>query len=152
MQVRNKQNFAAGLFFTVFGIFFAAVARSYTMGTPEDVGPGYFPFWVAVIMTLLGATLSFVSLTPRAERTEIGKLDWKSTLWIVGSVLLFAFLLQYLGVVLSTAILVMLSSMGSHEFTRKGSAISALLLALIVYLVFVKGLHLQFPAWPTLFS
>ena len=152
MNVRNKQNFAAGLFFVVFGALSAIAARGYSMGTGDDIGPGYFPFWLAVLLAVLGTMLSVSSLAPRAERTEIGKLDWKSTLWIVGAVVLFAFLLQHLGVVLSVVALVMVSSMGSHEFTWKGTVASSLVLAIMIYLVFVKGLHLQFPAWPTIFS
>lgn len=152
MEVRNKQNFAAGLFFTVFGTFAAIVARGYTMGSAADIGPGYFPFWLAALLAVLGAVLAVTSLAPAAHKTEIGRLDWKSTLWIVGSVVLFAALLQHLGVILSVAVLVLLSSMGSHEFTWKGAAGSTLVLAALVYLVFVKGLHLQFPTWPTIFS
>ncbi len=152
MNVRNKQNFAAGLFFVAFGVFSAIAARGYSMGTGDDIGPGYFPFWLAVLLAVLGTVLGVSSLATRAERTGIGKLDWKSTLWIVGAVVLFAFLLQHLGVVLSVVVLVVVSSMGSHEFTWRGTAASSIVLAVMIYLVFVKGLHLQFPAWPTIFS
>lgn len=152
MEVRNKQNFAAGLFFVAFGIFAAVVARSYSLGASDDIGPGYFPFWLAVLLAVLGTVLSVSALAPKAEATEIGRLDWKATAWIVGAVVLFAFLLQYLGIVLSVLVLVIVSSLGSHEFTWKGTLGSSLLLAALVYGVFVKGLHLQFPTWPTLFS
>ena len=152
MVVRNQQNFAAGLFFAVFGVLAAVIARSYQLGAANDIGPGYFPFWLGVVLSVLGNALWLSSLAPRAERTLIGALDWKSTLWIVGSVLLFAALLQYLGAVLSMVVLVMVSSMGSHEFSWKGSLSLSAVLALLVYAVFVKGLHLQFPAWPTIFS
>ena len=152
MDIRNKQNFAAGLFFVAFGVFCAIVARGYLMGTGEDIGPGYFPFWLAVVLAVLGSILCASSLAPQATRSEIGTLDWKSTLWIVGAVTLFAFLLQYLGIVLSVVVLVLIASMGSHEFTWKGAVGSALVLAAMIYAVFVKGLHLQFPTWPTLFS
>lgn len=152
MVIRNKQNFAAGLFFVVFGAFCAIVARSYSLGSGEDIGPGYFPFWLAVLLTLLGAMLCLSALAAHAEATEIGRLDGKSMFWIVGSVVLFAFLLHALGVVLSVIVLVLVSSLGSHEFTWKGAVASAGFLAALVYLIFVKGLHLQFPAWPTIFS
>ena len=152
MEVRNKQNFAAGLFFAAFGVFSAIVAQGYTMGAAADIGPGYFPFWLAALLGILGTVLAVSSLAPAAHRTSIERLDWKSTLWIVGSVVLFAALLQYLGVILSVAVLVLLSSMGSHEFTWKGALGSTLVLAVLVYLVFVVGLHLQFPTWPTIFS
>ena len=152
MEIRNKQNFGAGLFFAVFGAGAAVVARGYTLGTAEDIGPGYFPFWLSVLLGVLGAVLALSALAPRAQRTEIGRLDWQSTLWIVGAVLLFAFLLEYLGVVLAMAVLVLVASRGSHEFTWRGALGSTLVLAVLVYLVFVVGLHLQFPAWPTLFA
>ena len=150
--IRNRQNFAAGAFFVIFGASCALIARGYSLGSGEDIGPGYFPFWLAVLLTVLGGVLCLNALSPRAEATEIGRLDWKSTLWIVGAVVLFAFLLQYLGVVLSVVVLVMVSSMGSHEFSWKGAVASSLILAAMIYAVFVKGLHLQFPAWPTIFS
>ena len=152
MQLRNKQNFAAGAFFAAFGAFAALVARKYSMGTAEDIGAGYFPFWLAALLVVLGSVLCLTSLAPRAARTEIGRIDLKATAWIVGSVVLFGFSLAHLGVVLSVLPLVIVSSMGSHEFTWKGTVASALILAALVYLVFVQGLHLQFPAWPTIFS
>ena len=65
---------------------------------------------------------------------------------------MFAFLLLFFFVVLSVVVLVLVSSLGSHEFTWKGAVASSGILAALVYLVFVKGLHLQFPAWPTFFS
>ena len=152
MRVRNRQNFAAGAFFTAFGMACAILARSYSMGTSDDIGPGYFPFWIAVLLTLLGSAVCLSSLAPQAQETTIDKLDWKSTLWIVGSATLFAFLLEYLGAVFSTMILVLISSMGSHEHSLKGSIVSSVILALLVYLIFVKGLGLPFPAWPTIFA
>ena len=151
MDIRNKQNFASGLFFGAFGCFCAIVARTYSLGTADDVGAGYFPFWVAILLSVLGGVLCLTSLSPAAERTQIARLDWRSTLWIVGAVVLFAVLLPYLGVVLAIVVLVVVSSMGSHEFTWRGTLASSLVLAAMVYGVFVKGLHLQFPAWPTFF-
>lgn len=152
MEVRNKQNFAAGLFFLAFGLLAAIVAKGYTMGSGEDIGPGYFPFWLSVILAALGAVLSATAVSPRAVASEIDRLDWKSMLWIVGSALLFAFFLEYLGIVLSVMLLVLVSSLGSHEFSWKGTLGSMLVLAVLVYFVFVKGLSLQFPTWPTIFS
>ncbi len=151
MDIRNKQNFASGLFFLAFGVFCAIVARGYSLGTTEDIGAGYFPFWVAVLLAVLGGVLCLSSLARSAERTGVDRLDWRSTLWIVGAVLLFAFLLPHFGVVLSVVALVLVSSMGSHEFTWKGTLASSSFLAAVVYAVFVKGLHLQFPTWPTFF-
>ena len=152
MRVRNRQNFAAGAFFAVFGFGCALLARNYSLGTTDDIGPGYFPFWLGSLLSLLGSVVCLSSLAPQAQETHIEKLDWKSTLWIVGAVVLFAFLLQYLGVIFSLMIMVMVASRGSHEFSWKSSVVLSVVLAVLVYLVFVKGLKLQFPAWPVFFT
>jgi hypothetical protein len=46
------------------------------------------------------------------------------------------------------AALVIISAMASREFTWKAALLSTVVLGIFSYLVFVKGLNLQFPVWP----
>ncbi len=48
----------------------------------------------------------------------------KTLLWILGSVVLFGLLLKPLGMVLSVFVLVLVSSMASHEFSWKGATLN----------------------------
>ena len=57
-------------------------------------------------------------------------------------------LLPRLGFVISLAILVILSAMASREFTWKAALLSTIVLGVGSYIVFVKGLDLQFAVWP----
>ena len=148
MKIRNKSDFAAGLMFIAIGAFFAILARGYQMGTAAKMGSGYFPFWLGVLLALLGLLVLVKSLAKSAQEDGLAPWDWKSVCWVTVSVLLFAILLQYIGVVLSIVVLVFVSAMASHEFHWKQTLINAIILIGIAYLAFVWFLKLQFPVWP----
>lgn len=54
MKIANYQDFFAGLFFILFGSLAAYLSTSYNMGTGARMGPGYFPFWLGVILAGIG--------------------------------------------------------------------------------------------------
>jgi len=55
LRIRSQKDFASGLMFILVGFGFSWVARGYSMGTAAKMGPGYFPFWLGVVLALLGA-------------------------------------------------------------------------------------------------
>jgi len=149
MQIRSKQDFWAGVMFVVVGAGFAAIATGYQMGTAARMGPGYFPFWLGVLLALLGAFVALGALSSKAQETTVDSVDWRILALIIGSVVLYGVLLRPLGVYLSTFILVVLSSVASHEFNWKVAVGNGIFLVLFSYLAFIKGLGLIFPLWPT---
>ncbi|MEI2418192.1 tripartite tricarboxylate transporter TctB family protein [Orrella sp. JC864] len=148
MQLRNKQDFWSGVMFVALGLGFAYQATSYQMGTAARMGPGYFPFWLGMCLALLGAVVALTALRPKATETKIDKLDFKILAIIIASVILFGILLQPLGLYLSLFILVVLSSLASHEFSWKVALANAIFLVVFCWLAFIKGLGLIFPQWP----
>lgn len=146
--IRSHQDFASGIMFIVAGAAFALLARSYRMGTASSMGPGYFPFWLGIVLVVLGVVVLLQSLSRKGVADRIPRWDIKTLLWILGSVVLFGLLLQPLGLVLSLVVLVLVSSMASHEFTWKGAVGTAIVLVLMSLAAFVYGLKLQFPVWP----
>ncbi|CBJ38858.1 conserved hypothetical protein, DUF1468; putative TRANSMEMBRANE PROTEIN [Ralstonia solanacearum CMR15] len=150
--IRSHQDFASGILFIIAGAAFAILARGYRMGTASNMGPGYFPFWLGVVLVLLGAVVMARSLSRKGVADRIPRWDIKTLLWILGSVVLFGLLLQPLGLVLSLVALVLVSSMASHEFTWKGAAGTAVVMVLMSLTAFVYGLKLQFPVWPAFIS
>lgn len=146
--IRSHQDFASGVMFMIAGAAFAILARSYRMGTASSMGPGYFPFWLGVALALLGAVVVAQSLSRKGVADRIPRWDIKTLLWILGSVVLFGLLLQPLGLVLSLLVLVLVSSMASHEFTWRGAIGTAIVMVLMSLGAFVYGLKLQFSVWP----
>jgi len=94
LKIRNQRDFGAGIMYMVIGLFFTIVARQYPMGTAAKMGPGYFPFYLGILMTLLGLLVLVKSLGAKATIESIPKFNWKimaqitgcrSSLWLVAS-------------------------------------------------------------------
>jgi len=149
MKVRNKQDFWSGVMFVILGLGFAWQAGNYQMGTAARMGPGYFPYWLGICLAALGAVVALGALSPKAEVTHVEKFNFKTLGIIVVSVILFGVLLRPLGLYVSLFLLVVGSSIASHDFSWKVALANALFLVIFCYLAFIKGLRLVFPLWPT---
>ena len=67
---------------------------------------------------------------------------------ILGAVAVFGLMLKGLGLVVCVTLLVIISSLASHEMKRREMVISVVLLSAMAVGVFVYGLKLQMPTWP----
>jgi len=149
MQLRNKQDFWSGVMFIALGLGFSWQATSYQMGTAARMGPGYFPFWLGLVLALLGIVVLLGSLSKKAEETKVEGFDWRIVFLVIGSVVLYAVILRPLGVYISVFVLVVVSSLASHEFNWKVAVANGIFLVVFSYLAFIKGLGLIFPLWPS---
>jgi putative tricarboxylic transport membrane protein len=71
-------------------------------------------------------------------------------LWVIlAAVVMFGYLLKPLGLVIATAILIVISAAGGHEFKLKEVTILSVVLAIFSVYAFVKGLGLPMNIWPS---
>jgi hypothetical protein len=148
MRIRNQRDFWAGVLFIITGGLFVLLSQQYTVGTAAKMGPGYFPTMLGGLMAVLGLMLTVPAIRAGSPETRITRPDFRTIGLILGAVALYAATLPTLGFIVSLVLLVIVSSLASHEFTLKTSVISAAFLLLGSWLVFVKGLELQFPFLP----
>jgi len=151
-HIRNQKDFAAGLVYVVAGLGFALGALNYKLGDAARMGPGWFPFWVGLILAVVGALNIAASVRVRAENEKLERPDIRAMAWVLGAVVVFGLLLQPLGLILSLIALVLVSSLGSHEFGWKGALVNAAVLTLFSVGAFIYGIHLQIPMWPAFVS
>jgi hypothetical protein len=144
--IRHPKDFYSGLIFIAFGVAAIAIGSNYALGTAARMGPGYFPRILGIMLVVLGAALSLRAL--RLQGSPVPAWKWRPTLIVLGSVILFGLIVNYVGMVFSTIVLIALSSAASHEFRAKEALISGVLLAVLAVGVFVIGLKLQLPIWP----
>lgn len=149
MQLRNRQDFWSGVMFIALGLGFAWKATGYQMGTAARMGPGYFPFALGLVLAILGAIVLLGSMTKSATETHVDKFDWRIAFLVIGSVILYGLILKLLGIYISVFVLVVVSSLASHEFNLKVAVANGIFLVIFSYLAFVKGLGLIFPLWPS---
>ena len=149
MKIKSQRDFWSGLMFVVVGATFAIGATNYSMGTSARPGAGYFPLMLSVIMAILGAIVLFKSLTIESPGGDpVGSIAWKPLLIIVAAIAIFGILLERLGLFITVPILIIISSLAGDEFRWRGVLISAVVLTLGSWAVFILGLKLTIPLWP----
>jgi hypothetical protein len=150
VRIKSQKDFWSGLMFIVVGGAFAIGALNYSFGSSARPGPAYFPFGLGALLAILGAMILFEALTIETEDGEpIGAFAWKPLFIILGAVLLFGFMLPRVGMVISLPVLVLISAYASDEHTWLGTIINAVILTVMSWAVFVLGLKLTIPLWPT---
>lgn len=150
MKIKSQRDFWSGLMFVVVGIGFAWGATNYSFGAAARPGPGYFPFGLGILLAILGAFILFESLVVETEDGEpIGAWGFKPLFIIMFSVGLFGWLLPRLGMALALPILIVMASLAGDEFHWKDAIISIVVLTLGSWLIFIYGLKLVIPLWPT---
>jgi Tripartite tricarboxylate transporter TctB family len=149
ISIRNQKDVGAGLLYIGFGAAFSLGALNYTLGEPARMGPGWFPFWIGILLVVVGVFTVASGLKATAAIENVKRLQLGSLAWIIGAVVLFGLLLKPLGLVGSLALLVLVSSRASHEFTWKSSAVLAVALILFSSAVFIWGISLQLDLWPS---
>ena len=144
--IRNPKDFGSGCLFAGFGLVAVVLGATYPAGTAARMGPGYFPRALGIILIVLGVILIIKSLRTTGARISLPTL--KPLVVVLGSVLLFGLTVVPLGLVLATILLVVASSVASHEFRWKEATIASVVLASFVVVVFGYGLKLQLPILP----
>ena len=150
MKIKSQRDFVSGLMFVVVGVVFAVGATHYSMGTSAKPGAGYFPLILSVLMTLLGAVVLFKSLTIETEGGDpIGNIAWRPLVVIVVAIAVFGASINRLGLVVTVPILILITSLAGDEFKWLGVIVNAVVLTVFSWLIFVYGLKLTIPMWPT---
>jgi len=148
MQIKNHKDFNTGLLFIFFGMSTTALVRSYPIGTAAKMGPGYFPFILGLMLTLLGLVILLKSLSKVGKVRRKGSTHLRPAIFVLSSIVLFGLLLLPLGLLFSTLLLVFISSMASDEFKIKVAILNAFVLLIIVLVIFIYLLQFQIPVFP----
>ena len=152
MKIRNHRDLWAGVMFFAFGMLFVVLSREYHVGTAAKMGPGYFPLMLGGLLAILGLIIFLGAFARGNAELRIDPVGWRELGLVLGSVALFGFLLPSFGIVVALVALIGVSALASHDFSLRDTLIATVVLVLFSYLVFVKGLELQFPLWPKFLS
>jgi hypothetical protein len=161
MKIGHAKDFWSGIMFAAIGGAFALVAKGlrfgdailiqgYSMGTPARMGPAFFPFWLGMILVLLGVIIAVTGYRARGG-TDSGfpRFHWIPILYVLGAVILFGMILRPVGMLLAGIILVFIASYGNPEkVSVRATAFLAVGLVTFCALVFAWGLKLPIPLCP----
>ena len=149
MKIRDQKNFWSGVMFIAFGLFFVGFARQYDMGTAARMGPAFFPTVLGGLMFVLGVIVLIEGLATEHADGKIEPFNFRALLLVLGSVIAFGLLLRPAGLIVALFVLIGISSLGSHEFKLRDVLLLSAGLSLLVYVVFIYGLSMTIPVWPS---
>lgn len=140
----NTKQILAGLLFVAVGLAYAMNAyRTLTIGTADNMGPGYFPLLLASALALVGILVAFKGFR---EKPEIfGRVPWRGIVLISAAPILFAFTLPGLGFIPATFLTTLVATLASREATVKRSLATSAVVTAICIVVFVYGFGVQAP-------
>ena len=147
LRIKSSQDFWTGCVFMAFGGGTVALAQGYPLGSAARMGPAYFPMVLGALLAAIGLVMLLKSLGS-AEGGDVERVN----IWLLGRVLVavvaFAVLLNPMGLVLTAVVVVVLAASAGHEFRFGEALVSAAVLALLSYVLFVWGLNQTMPVWP----
>ena len=150
MKIKSQKDFWSGLMFIVIGIGFAWGALNYSFGSSARPGPGFFPFGLGVLMAIMGSMVLFKAMVVETDNGEpLGKWAWKPLITITATVGIFGYTLPHLGMAVALPILIIISSLAGDEFHWKDVLLNSVILTIGSWGIFIKGLNLVIPLWPT---
>ncbi len=145
--IKGQQDFGAGLIYVALGGIAAYIGSGYRMGTGSNMGAGYFPMVLSVLLIALGVACVVRSFLRKGE--PIGAVAWKPLILILLATVLFGALLEPLGLSLALVVLMLVSAAASHKFRLEWKAMAGMVvIALACFLVFVQLLGVPLPRNP----
>jgi hypothetical protein len=144
---RDMPDLLAGVVLAGLGALGLWAGRDLSYGSPAMMGPGFLPLSLAWMLVGIGSVVFVNGL--RRPRLEIGELNIRPLIILVIAIAGFAFGAHRFGFVLSSAWLLVVGSLADAEHRWKEIAISSVLLVAFGTAVFIYGLGVQMPVWPT---
>jgi Tripartite tricarboxylate transporter TctB family len=145
LRIKSPQDVGAAIVFIAIGLGGLYFGRDLAFGSSHNMGPGYFPIILSWIIVAIGVIVGVKALSIQGPPIEPVQL--RPITIIIASILVFGYLIDYVGLALTAALVTLLTA-----FARRGvNLVETLLLAaglgIFCVLVFVYGLSQPFPAW-----
>jgi hypothetical protein len=150
----NRQDLAVGAIFIVIAGFFALntffplFQAALPIGTPQRMGPGFFPILLSALLAVIGVVI--IAKGMRTEELTLNALPWRGLLVILPVPVLFGLTIRGLGLVPATFMAAFISSFASRRMKLWMAFALAAGLTLFCVLVFHYGLQVPTPlfgAW-----
>ncbi|WP_011582232.1 MULTISPECIES: tripartite tricarboxylate transporter TctB family protein [Chelativorans] len=143
MKVSDYGEFASGALLIAVGLFATGYALTLPMGSWLRIGPGAFPFGAGVI--LLGCGIATI-LPGFLKSGSTPRIEVRPALAVLGGGLVFALLIEHVGLIPSVFALVLIVATGDDKLSIRAKFGLAIVLSALTFAIFKLGLSLPVPA------
>jgi len=134
----------AGGFVVLIGVLAIVESTSFDMGTSRRIGPGYFPFYVGMLMVLLGIAIAVENLWARTSSDFGWSLPpMRSPLLILAAVAAFAVMIERFGMFPSIFAAVFLGSLADTNTAIWQKLAISVAVPVVCVVIFKYGLSLN---------
>lgn len=148
----NHKDIGAALFFVAVGTVYGLVAwSSLRIGSTFDMGPGYFPIMLSLMLIALGFVIGARAFVSVAQQ-PFGSIPWRGIVFLSLAVATFAAFLDDLGLfpgVFATTFLAVLASPGPGLVRAVATSLA---IAVLCTVVFSYGIGLTMPVIGPVFT
>jgi Tripartite tricarboxylate transporter TctB family len=136
----------SGLFVLLIGAFAYASLGSVEIGVIRDMGPGYLPRVLALLVLATGGILAVRGVV--LGGSALPEFQARPLLLISLATVVFGATIDQLGMVVAVVASTVVATLASSITRHRETPILCALLALGAVLVFIKGLGLTISIWP----
>jgi len=122
------------------GIVTVGISAGYPIGTTMRMGPGYFPRYVGILLSVLGGVITLSSL--RVEGEEIRRFGWRPIVMLSLGFIVFAWAIDRVGFVPSMAAMIVCSMLAGRKFKWLEVLVMCVVLITGSVALFIYGLKL----------
>lgn len=147
LKIRNSRDFFGGVTMIVTGLLFIWFGRDLETGNSFQMGPGYFPKMLSLLLMGLGALIIGQSLMVGSEDNEPEAWNWKAYGLVIVAPIGFGLALSGLGLAPTMFLLIIGVATASRYANWRHSILLGLFLAVCSVLLFTKLLSLPVSAF-----
>ncbi|MBE5974849.1 MAG: tripartite tricarboxylate transporter TctB family protein [Paenibacillaceae bacterium] len=158
MFIKKYGDMIVGGFFMILSAGMMIMAKMLPKSTIMDIGPDFMPMCIGLVTFILAAALAFLNLknlkmrTAEAEKMEKEELDYKRMLTSFMLILVYVYLLQPVGFIVTTILylpLQMYVLAPDEKKTKKDIiqlAVISVIFTFVVFFLFRYGFKIILPA------
>jgi hypothetical protein len=146
LRVKNKRDLYGGCLIALFGLLGVIEGRRLGAGTLRNMGSGFVPMSLGVILMALGLLMAARQTEPALGTDVIFEQpEWRGWICILAGVLSFLFFGQYAGLVPAAFTCVFISALGDRTATLKGALVLSAGVTLFGVALFHYALNVPIP-------
>ena len=143
ISIRSPQDFGAAIVIAVIGLGGLWFGRDLHVGSVSQMGPGYLPMVLSYGLLIFAVIIGLRGLTIQGPPVEAIVL--RAVLLVLGAILLFALLLERIGLPVTAIIVTLVAAFGSREAKWTEASAVAIVLAVFSVGIFIYALRQPLP-------
>lgn len=147
----SRHNVIAGGIFIAIAALFVVQGSIYDFGTALQMGPGFFPIVLAVILSIFGLLILIDGLRKPPEIVD-GAVPWRGIILICLALAVFGAGARALGLVPVVLVCTFMTALASRKNSLLSAAATSLVMAALCYLIFKVGLAVSLPTFGAAFG